>query len=62
MLKGGIVIFTSLFLFFQLRSFIRGRKKNNKKIDYDEIEKIAKENNDLLKKLFNEIYIKQSQE
>ena len=59
MSKGGIIIFTSLFLFCQIRIFIKNKKKN---IDYSEIEKIAKENNYLLKKLLNEIDIKQSQE
>lgn len=52
MSKGGIIIFTSLFLFCQIRLFIKNKKKN---IDYDEIEKIAKENNDLLKKLLKTI-------
>ena len=63
MLKGSTIIFTSLFLFCQIRLFIRSNNKSNKsrnKIDYDEIEKIAKENNELLKKLINEIDIKQS--
>ena len=60
MSKSCILIFTSLFIFCQTRLFVKSRKNNN--IDYDEIEKIAKENNDLLKKLLNEINIKQSQE